>query len=69
MTNNGVKCVNPNKLNHISGKSEHDLGGLLKKYSGNQTKAFNSLESATQKYVNKNNITDNFKDMSLMLKV
>lgn len=57
------KSVDPNKLNHIFGKSEHNLGGLLKKYGGDQTKAFNALESATQKYVNTNNVTGNFKDI------
>ena len=30
---------------------------------GDQTKAFNALESATQKYVNTNNVAGNFKDI------
>ncbi|MFT9078673.1 hypothetical protein [Ethanoligenens sp.] len=59
------KVADANKLNHIFGKSEHNLDSLLGKYSGNETKAFNALETATQKYVGANNITGNFKDITV----
>jgi RHS repeat-associated protein len=49
-----------NKANHVFGKSEHNLNGLLKKYSGNTVKAYRGITDATQKYVKKNNITENF---------
>ncbi|MCI0184650.1 hypothetical protein MM817_02947 [Acidibacillus sp. S0AB] len=40
-----------NKLNHIFGKSEHNLEEFLQGYEGNQVRAYNALENATQEYV------------------
>jgi hypothetical protein len=55
--------LDPNKLKHIFGKPEHNLGNFLKKFGGDQEKAYKALEGVTQKYVNINNITGNFKDI------
>ena len=55
--------IDPNKLNHIFGKSEHNLGDFLNSYNGNQTDAFKALLKATQNYVQSNNITGTFKDI------
>jgi hypothetical protein len=50
------KTSEKNKLNHIFGKKQHNLGGFLKSYGGNQSKAYNALNKATQKYVEKNKV-------------
>ena len=51
------KTVDPNKLNHIFGKKAHNLDTLLPKFGGDQVKAYNALEKATQQYVNSNKLT------------
>ena len=55
--------VDPNKLNHIFGKKEHNLDTFLSKFGGDQVKAYNALEKVTQQYVNSNKITGTFKDI------
>ena len=49
--------VDSNKLNHVFGKPGHGLGGLLKTFGGNQSQAYNAIQSAGQNYVNTNKIT------------
>jgi len=55
--------VDPNKLNRIFGKTEHNLDTLLSKFGEDKVKAYNALEKATQQYVNSNKITGTFKDV------
>lgn len=51
-----------NKLNHIFGKSEHNLEEFLQGYEGNQVRAYNALENATQEYVERNGIKGIFEE-------
>ena len=60
--------VDLNKVNHIFGKSSHNLKNLLNKFGGNQIKAFRAVEKATQRYVNEKGITDIFRDISIKVK-
>ncbi|MBN1467085.1 MAG: hypothetical protein JW924_00025, partial [Fusobacteriaceae bacterium] len=63
LTYEGGSTVDINKLNHIFGKESHNLNNFLKKYSGDQIKAYKALELATQKYVDLNKMTGTFKDI------
>lgn len=56
-------AVDPNKLNHILGKDQHNLGDYLKSFGNNQKDAYNALLNATRDYVKANEITGNFKDI------
>jgi hypothetical protein len=56
-TSEGAGKVDPNKLNHLFGKAEHNFDALLKSFGGNQSKAYTAIENAAQSYVTKNNIT------------
>jgi len=58
-----AEAIDFNKLNHIFGKEQHNLDGFLKSYNGNQVKAYQALERATQSYVKAHKITGNFKDI------
>ncbi|MDR2939023.1 MAG: hypothetical protein LBV08_01745 [Clostridiales bacterium] len=51
------KMVDPNKLNHLFGKAEHNFDGLLKSFGGNQSQAYNVIQTAAQNYVTQNSIT------------
>ncbi len=51
---------NANKVHHIFSKSQHKLGGLLRKFNGNERKAFNAIYNATFKQVRKKGITGAF---------
>lgn len=50
--------VNSNKLNHIFEKEEHNLNHFLESYGGNQEKAYQAIEKATQQYIDTNKISD-----------
>lgn len=64
----GVKSVvkykriteNANKVHHFFGKSQHKLGSLLRKYGGNERKAYNAIYNAVFKQVQKKGITGGF---------
>ncbi len=54
--------VDPNKLNHIFGKAEHNLGSFLIKYGGNQVSAYNALQNAAQEQIIARGITGVFEE-------
>lgn len=52
-----------NKVNHIFGDTKiekHKLTDFTKKYNGDTVKAYQNLESYTQKYIKENNINGQF---------
>ena len=51
---------NANKVHHFFGKSQHKLGGLLRKFGGNERKAYNAIYNATFNQVKKRGITGRF---------
>ncbi|MEN6413985.1 MAG: hemagglutinin repeat-containing protein, partial [Veillonellales bacterium] len=51
-----------NKLNHIFGKTEHNLGNFLSRYGGNQAEAFNVLQNAAQDQIISKGITGVFEE-------
>ena len=52
-----ASTVDPNKLNHIFGKAQHNLSGFLNSFAGNQTNAYNAFYRAAQEFVTRNNIS------------
>ena len=52
-----VPQIDPNKLNHIFGKPEHNFNNFLREFGGNQTRAYNAIYEAAQNYVTQNKIT------------
>lgn len=55
--------IDPNKLKHIFGKDQHNLDNFLDAFDNNQEDAFNAVYSETEKYLQNNNITGQFKDI------
>jgi len=51
-----------NKANHIFGKSDHGLDGLLRVYNGDQTKALEAIIKSTQNLANEGKLIQNFHD-------
>ena len=49
-----------NRLNHIFGKAQHNLGPLLQQFSGSQEAAFDALKTATEVAVNAKSLTGVF---------
>ena len=47
----------PNKLNHIFEKVQHNLDNFLNEFNGDQARAYSAVEKAAQEYVTQNNIT------------
>ena len=47
----------PTNLQHVFGKTQHDLDQLLNAYKGDQTTAYQSIQMEAQTYVNQNGIT------------
>jgi RHS repeat-associated protein len=58
-----TKGIDPNKLKHIFGKPQHKLDGFLKKYGGDQIKAYRALYSATQKHIKSKGIKGKFEEV------
>ncbi|SDF86819.1 DUF637 domain-containing protein [Sporomusa acidovorans] len=54
--------VDPNKLNHIFGKAEHNLGPFLAKYWGNQVSAYVAIQKAAQEQIIAKGITGVFEE-------
>ena len=47
-----IPMVDPNKINHIFNKAEHNLYPLVQKFRGNLTDAYIAVQNATQSVVN-----------------
>jgi uncharacterized protein RhaS with RHS repeats len=58
-----TKGIDSNKLKHIFGKPQHKLDGFLKKYGGDQIKAYRALYSATQKHIKSKGIKGKFEEV------
>lgn len=56
------QAVDPNKLNHIFGKAQHNLAEFLAKYNGNQIEAYKAIESATKQQIAAKNIIGVFEE-------
>jgi RHS repeat-associated protein len=56
-TNKGLDKVDPNKLNHLFGKGEHNFNSLLRSFEGDQAKAYHAIQNAAQNYVVRHNVT------------
>ena len=52
--------IDPNKINHIFNKAEHNLGNLVNKFGGNVTEAYMAVQNAAQKIVDTNKLTGIF---------
>jgi hypothetical protein len=52
--------IDPNKLNHIFGKPQHNLGSLLNQFGGNQQAAYEAVQNAAQAAVQQQGITGVF---------
>lgn len=57
------EIVDPNKLEHIFGNEQHNLGDFLNSFNGDRTAAYIALLNATQEYVQSNDITGTFMDI------
>lgn len=55
-------AVDVNKLNHIFGKSMHNLDALLKVFKGDQVKAYQAIYRATSKVVRNKDIVGIFEE-------
>jgi len=53
----------PNKLKHIFDNPGHNLDGYLQKFGGNQDKAFNALQKATEIVTSSGKITSVFEQI------
>jgi hypothetical protein len=51
-------AISPNRLNHIFGKAEHVLDGVVKQY-GSQGKAFRAIQKAANKALKSGKLTTN----------
>jgi RHS repeat-associated protein len=53
--------IDSNTLNHVFGKEEHNLGGLLDEFGGSQTDAFGAVQDAANKALKDGKLTTNSK--------
>jgi uncharacterized protein RhaS with RHS repeats len=58
----GAVAANANKLNHIFGKAEHGLSGLVQEFGG-ASKALNGIQQAINAHVADNKITGRFEQV------
>ena len=61
------EIIDPNKLEHIFGNEQHNLGDFLNSFNGDRTAAYIALLNATQEYIQTNDITGTF--MNIVVEV
>jgi hypothetical protein len=61
---NEVKyIVDENKLNHIFGKTEHNLNQFVERFAGDRSQAYSAIHVATQEYIGVNRISGVFEEV------
>ncbi len=56
-------ACNANDLNHIFGRTKHNLNGFLSSYGNDQSSAYNALQNAIQNHVDANGISGLYKEV------